>query len=123
MAWLYKIKEHTLLNAAGDVVSTDGWAGHGAGKNNPDMENVKNVGPLPEGWYTIGEPVESAHTGPYTLPLTPDLTNKEFGRGDFKCHGAAFEHPEMSSDGCMIQERNIRENIHNSGDNRLQVVA
>ena len=33
-----------------------GYSGHGEGKNNPAMQKVPNVGPIPVGKYTIGQP-------------------------------------------------------------------
>jgi len=121
--WRYQISTHTLTGPSGTTVSTDGWAGHGEGLNNVAMQDVKNVGPLPVGWYTFEEPHDSPHTGPYTMNLTPDAGNEMHDRGDFRCHGAAFEHPELSSDGCMIQPKPVRVNIWTSGNRRLEVIA
>jgi len=88
-----------------------GWAGHSAGRNNPAMQDVKDVGPLPIGFYTIEDPVSGTHLGPLAFPLTPDPSNQMFGRGGFYIHGAEQLHPEMSSDGCIIQGRAVREYI------------
>lgn len=87
----------------GPVLVGQGWAGHLTGNDNPSMEDIKNVGPLPEGSYTIGDPLDGTSLGPLAFPLTPAITNKEYGRSDFFIHGAALTHPEMSSDGCIIQ--------------------
>lgn len=99
-----------------------GWAGQREGKNNPTMEAVSKTGPLPVGAYTIGEPHDSPHTGPYTMDLTPDPSNHMFGRSDFRIHGAAKENPELSSEGCIILPRTVREHIWTSGDMLLSVV-
>jgi hypothetical protein len=38
----------------GTVTNIDtGYAGRGDGYNNPDMQNIHDVGPIPEGTYTI----------------------------------------------------------------------
>ena len=37
-----------------------GWAGNHSGKCNPKMQDVPNVGPLPQGVYKIG-PWEADH--------------------------------------------------------------
>ena len=100
-----------------------GWAGHSEGKNNPAMQNVPDVGPLPVGTYSIGEPHDSPHTGPYTMDLTPDPDNTMFGRSEFRIHGAAFVNPDMSSDGCIIMPRVVREKIWSSNDRSLEVSA
>ena len=99
-----------------------GYAGSPQGKNNPDKQEVSQVGPLPRGTYTISAPQNSPHTGPYTLDLTPDPGNQMFGRADFRIHGDSIEHPGTASEGCVITARSIREHIWTSGDHELQVV-
>ena len=54
-----------------------GWAGHLQGKNNPDMENIKGVGPLPKGKYTVGDPEDGTHLGPLAFPLTPGSRKRD----------------------------------------------
>lgn len=126
MFWKYRQStgELFLVNDGGSVIKYGtGWAGHSEGKNNPAMQNVKGIGPLPQGWYTIEKPYDNPHTGPYTMDLTPDASNQMFGRDLFRLHGAAYVNPEMSSDGCIIQIRDVRQKIWNSGVHRLQVVS
>lgn len=95
----------------GDKVIGIGWAGHLQGRNNPDMQNVKGVGPLPKGKYIINDPEDGTHLGPIAFPLTPDPANEMFGRSGFFIHGADIQHPALSSDGCIIQGRVAREYI------------
>jgi hypothetical protein len=57
--WTYKQSNGELLgqhdlNGSGHYVNF-GWAGQREGKNNPAMQNVHNIGPLPVGTYTISE--------------------------------------------------------------------
>jgi type VI secretion system (T6SS) effector TldE1-like protein len=99
-----------------------GYSGIGEGKNNPAMQNVKNVGPLPCGFYTIEPPVDSPEHGPYALPLVPDPNNTMFGRDDFMIHGDSIEHPGSASEGCIILERYARQVIWTSNDKILQVI-
>lgn len=117
----FKQSTGELFAANGSLLGT-GWAGQGDGKNNPDMQEVHNIGPLPRGLYTIIAPYDNPHTGPYTMNLEPDASNDMFGRSDFRMHGAAFKNPEMSSEGCIIQVRGVRQAVWDSGDHRLQVV-
>ena len=98
-----------------------GWSGHGEGLNNPSMQNVPFIGPLPKGYYTIGAPVDNSPLGPCALPLIPDSGNQMFNRSEFYIHGAAFVHPENSSDGCIILPRAVRERLAGSSDKRLVV--
>lgn len=88
-----------------------GWAGHLDGRNNPDMQDVKGIGPLPKGTYVIGDPLNDTHLGPLAFPLTPDPANTMFGRSAFFIHGASAVHPALSSDGCIIQPHDTRELI------------
>lgn len=95
----------------GSVLVGQGWAGHEAGKNNHDMQQVHGVGPLPIGKYVIADPVEGTHLGPEAFPLVPDPSNEMFGRSAFYIHGASAMHPQMSSDGCIILARPSRDYI------------
>ncbi len=99
-----------------------GYAGAPAGKNNPDMQNVADTGPLPRGTYTIEAPQDSPHTGPYTLDLTPDPNNDMFGRSQFRIHGDSIENPGTASEGCIVTVRPVRVEIWTSGDHTLEVV-
>jgi hypothetical protein len=56
------------------------------------------------------------------MDLDPDPANEMFGRSAFRIHGAALENPELSSDGCIIQQRSVREAVWNSGDHQLEVI-
>lgn len=114
--------------STGRIVSDSGWlfgqgyAGNGEGKNNPKFEQVKNVGPLPRGIYKIGMPYDSEHTGPFTLPLTPDENNKMYGRSGFCMHGDSVSEPGTASNGCIILPRKVREEISMSTDKKLVVI-
>lgn len=98
-----------------------GNCGHNPeGKNNPEMQNVPSIGPLPEGWYDLGEPVEHSHLGAYAIPLIPDPSNEMYGRGSFYLHGDTTPSGN-ASEGCIIMPRLVRQAIKASGE-RLQVV-
>jgi hypothetical protein len=128
---IYSQSTGKLFNDDGSYVDT-GHSGHGVGLNNPAMQNVKNIGPLPQGWYTIGAPITDKITGPYSLPLTPDPANEMYNRGSFLMHGGLSEpftepdgeviNPGQESDGCPIFSRVTREKVWNGPDHRLQVV-
>jgi hypothetical protein len=105
----YEIKTGKLFTDDGLVGV--GWAGHSEGKNNPDMQNVRETGPLPVGIYTVGDPINSPRLGPLAFPLTPDPSNKMYGRSGFYLHAPSISHPAMSSDGCIIMVRAVREHL------------
>jgi hypothetical protein len=106
------------------VILAIGYSGNGEGLNNPDMQNVRNVGPCPVGLYTFGVPVDTDDHGPYFLALLPDPSNQMFGRSGMGMHGDEKEHPgeHLASDGCLIFNRATRVTVYNSRD-MLQVVA
>jgi hypothetical protein len=88
------------------------------------MQNVANAGPIPQGNYAIGAPIdlEGGPCGPYVLPLTPAPANQMFGRFGFLIHGDSIAQPGTASRGCVILSRAIREAIAASGDRELTVV-
>ncbi|WP_350027887.1 RHS repeat-associated core domain-containing protein [Methylovulum psychrotolerans] len=110
---------HVDENGNSSSVGT-GYAGNGAGRNNPAMQNVPDVGPIPQGTYDIGSGHSSRNTGPNTMNLTPRQGTNTFGRDLFRIHGDNSSH--NASHGCIVLGPNIRNQINNSGDHTLQVV-
>jgi hypothetical protein len=121
MVWTYK-QTGGELDLDGAEVGA-GYSGHGDGLNNPEMQNVRNVGPIPQGTWTIGSPVDPPdHLGPLAMPLT-HVSGDEFGRDDFFIHGDNAAGNHSASDGCIIMSHTIRQQIADSDDHDLQVVA
>ena len=85
------------------------------------MENVKNVGPIPRGSWSIGQPRDSGRRGPHVLDLSPQA-HSAHGRTEFLIHGDSIGNPGFASEGCIIFNRKTRERISNSGDYVLRVV-
>ena len=96
---------------------------HIPGRNNPEAQTLRCIGPLPVGWYTMGEPFHHPELGPLTFILTPDPTNEMFGRDSFRMHGASATDPLNSSEGCIVQAHDVRQAVADSGVRRLQVTA
>ncbi len=112
--------------------ATLAWTGYAGGNkganpeavNNPEMENIPRVGPLPRGFYTINEPYAHPVLGPCTMNLTADPTNEMFGRDKFRIHGDNSKANRSASEGCIVKSpRADRQMIWDSGDHRLHVVA
>ncbi len=121
-AWTYA-QTTGELQQDGKHVAT-GYSGAGHGKNNPDMQEVHNLGPIPQGdWTIVGPPVNTADHGPYVLTLKPAADTPTFGRSGFLMHGDSKESPGSASHGCVILPRSIREQVWKSGDHDLEVVA
>jgi hypothetical protein len=117
--WTYSQGTGKLFDPAGVHVAT-GYSGKGKGKNNCEMQHVKNVGPIPRGLYTIGQAYNSQKVGPFALPLTPDPSNEMFGRSAFLVHGD--NKTGTASEGCIILGRMTRDMLNYSVDRVLKVV-
>lgn len=115
-----------MTNADGLLVGV-GYAGHAEGVNNPALQAVRNVGPLPCGGYTISEMLDKHIIGNLVLVwcvrLTPDADNEMFGRDGFLIHGDNDEGNKSASEGCIVLSFNQRMKVLNSNDKRLAVVA
>lgn len=102
------------------------YAGHGAGVNNPALDLIPSVGPLPAGTYTIGQQQNNITGAGLSLPgsmrLTPEAGNWMHGRSGFLIHGDNSAGNRSASEGCIIQPRSIRDLIGGSQDRALRVV-
>ena len=123
----FEITTGKWYDPSGGYVST-GYSGGNCGNNpegvdNPADEGIRNVGPLPEGLYTFGTPVDHSQLGVFAIPLIPDPSNDMKGRGGFYCHGDLAGKYEAASEGCIIQPRTTRNAAWASSDHQLRVVA
>jgi Protein of unknown function (DUF2778) len=102
------------------------YSGHGVGVNSPDYERVKDVGPIPAGWYTIGPAFDDiGGKGPLVMRLTPDADTHMYGRGGFLIHGDNAAANRTASEGCIIAAHEIRLEVAGAvaeGMNRLLIV-
>lgn len=110
--WTYSQSTGELLND-GKFEGT-GYSGTGDGRNNPDMQNVQNVGPIPQGGYVIGESYDDPHLGPCVMHLDAKDGTETFGRSLFRIHGDDARHD--ASHGCVILGPAIRHLIAASPD-------
>jgi hypothetical protein len=94
------------------VFSFNAYSGHGDGKNNPSMQHIHKVGPIPCGIFYQEHlfPTTDAH-GPFVIQLKPDPANEMFGRSGFLMHGDSVQHPGEASEGCIIASRVNREKV------------
>jgi hypothetical protein len=104
-----------------------GYAGAGAGKNNPELEGVRDVGPIPRGIYSFGEPQDTEEHGKFAMRLHPDDATRqriiELDRGPdtFWLHGDSIEHPGLASKGCPVASRPTRVRVWESKE-RVEVI-
>jgi RHS repeat-associated protein len=99
------------------VVDVFGYAGYGHGKNDPDMQGVEWVGPLPRGVYTIGQTLDRNKTGPMTIMLmfereTTDPFPSNRSKDQMRIHGdKKGKPPGNASEGCIVANRDARKRI------------
>ena len=119
MPWEYS--QHSgELRHNGIVVYDHGYSGSGYAKNQPDMEQIQEMGPIPRGTWHIGHPYDSAQVGRYAIPLSPYGHNAH-RRTDFRIHGESNSNAGNASKGCIIVPYEIRQRIIASGDFLLNV--
>jgi len=120
MTWFYSQKSGLLKHGPNHYESC-GYSGAGVCKNGPEFQDLHNLGPIPRGKYTIGEPYDTEKHGPFVLPLTPHPENEMFGRFGFLIHGDSVHSPGTASEGCIILPRVARNRIAESDDHDLEV--
>lgn len=126
MPWLYKqlTGELVRMSFAMEVSPRySGYSGHGEGKNNPALQSVAFVGPIPVGTYLISTAFEDPEKGPVVMRLTPMPDTETFGRDAFLMHGDSITDPGNASEGCICQDRDAREAVSDSSDYILNVVS
>ena len=106
----------------GVVVTTLAFAGNNyrpdhnpagiMGRNNPAMQDVPFIGPLPQGLYRVGEWGMHHPVGDNSAPLT-QIGGESFGRSAFFIHGPGGADPSNSSEGCIVIPH----------DDRLRLIA
>ncbi|WP_429322786.1 tlde1 domain-containing protein [Paraburkholderia sp. GAS448] len=117
--WIYSQGSGQLKRNG--VVVAIGYSGGGEGKNNPRIEQQRDVGPIPHGVYHIGRPRNSSRHGPHSMTLTPVPGTQTWGRSGFLIHADSIEHPGEASEGCIIFPLRIRQLISSSRETTLVV--
>lgn len=98
-----------------------GYSGFGPGLDNPDMEEVPNVGPIPRGLYDIVRwDDHHGDKGPQVAVLKPHGHNAH-GRSAFLIHGDSPEMNHTASHGCIVASKTIRNALRASGETQLKV--
>ena len=102
----------------------------GGGKNNPTMQSVRGVGPLPCGTWDIVQVVRNTHLGPIALELEPTSGTNTFGRSSFYVHCDSISHPGDASHGCIVVPpqggktgQQIIQGIWDSGARKIAVAS
>lgn len=119
MTWSYSQKTGELLRDG--AFEGTGYSGTRGGRNNPDAQNIPNVGPIPRGMYRIGQAYDHPELGPCVMNLDQQPGTMTFGRDLFRIHGDNARHD--ASHGCIILGPAIRRLIAASEDRELVVMA
>ena len=112
------------------VLAFFGFSGHGEGVNNPAMQGVENVGPIPLGVYDVGSQQNNVTNDgrrfPASMRLTPREGTDTLGRAGFIIHGDNRAMNQTASQGCpilpRILPRNVRDQMAESGDTTFMVI-
>ncbi len=121
-SWTYQQKTGALIDPEGNTVG-HGYAGHGAGLNNPLAQAEADVGPIPAGQWQIDKWFDAYEDkGPVVAQLSP-YGFEPFGRSGFLIHGDNQAMNFTASLGCIILARPLREQIRASGVTTLTVTA
>jgi hypothetical protein len=121
MPWSYSQSSGTFSHDG--VFVCIGYSGKGEGLDNPNLQNVRDEGPIPEGTYTIGPACTHPGKGPVVMALEPGRSNQMFGRSGFLIHGDNDEMNHTASEGCIILSRAICNQISKSEDRVLIVTG
>jgi Protein of unknown function (DUF2778) len=125
--WTYQ-QSTGRLSRDGKFVSA-GYSGKGRGVNNPALQGVAGIGPIPVGIWRITEMYNSKNVGPYTLRLEAvdakrgDDRHEATGRGAFRMHGDNVRGDRSASEGCIIMPKAVRVAVWTSKDRDLRVVV
>ena len=97
-----------------------GYSGRSYGRNNPDAEAAKNIGPLPRGRYWVSLPFHHAGKGPVVFRLR-HVEGVNHSRSGFLIHG---DNPAGdASKGCIILTRADRDAVSRNGVRELVVTV
>ena len=118
--WIYR-QMTGELHYGGDVVAT-GYSGFGQAKNDPASQRLEGLGPIPQGVWRMGPLSTNEVHGPLAITLIPSMGTDTFGRSGFLVHGDSREAPGEAIHGCIIINREVREEMIDSPDKQLLVV-
>lgn len=142
MSWIFEVTTGKQISPTGEVLGI-GYAGgdcglHPEAVNNPVMESLEDIGPLPCGNYTADRVVlVHPHLGNYAVHLSPDPETRAkiiaYGRNpdSFYWHGDNFTKvgQRAASDGCIVGALDVRTDFWSGifaggvPDRELQVIA
>lgn len=124
MSFVYRQIQHDFTHA-GTIppAAPKTYSGHDAGLNNPAMEAVHDVGPIPAGnWRIVQWHDTYEDKGPVVAQLEP-VGHDAHGRSGFLIHGDNALGNFSASHGCIIAPRIVRDVLKSTGDTELEVIS
>lgn len=119
MKWTYSQSSGKLMLKS--IAQGQGYSGFGPGRNNPAMEAIADVGPIPRGMWKIIKPAyDDPKLGPIVMHLEP-VGHDAHGRTLFRIHGD--NQTSNASHGCIILAHGVRQMIAASDICELEVVS
>ena len=118
--WIYSQTSGKLWNDAGECIGV-GYSGFEEGKNNPRLQDVVNLGPIPRGLYHITQLYHSKKVGRNSLKLAP-VGHDALKRTNLVMHGDSVTRPGYASKGCVVQKLTPRLTVWRSSDHLLKVI-
>ncbi|WP_457625852.1 tlde1 domain-containing protein [Persephonella sp.] len=94
-------------NTGKEYYREKGYSGYGQGKNNPDMQHIPNVGPIPRGLWRLGNRwYNHPRLGKNVINLVPlpgnTCYNTQRECDTFRIHGDSLRNPGNASHGCIV---------------------
>ena len=96
-----------VVNGGYAAPVAQGYSGRGVGRDNPERQHERNVGPLPQGTYHMQQLVNRRFVSP-AIKVT-QIEGETFGRSGFWIHGDNTTRD--TSEGCIVVDRATRECI------------
>lgn len=122
MSFTYRQVDPAIFSDGEELTGSPIYSGHGEGLNNPAMEAVHNVGPIPAGrWHIQSWQDNYENKGSVVAILLP-VGHDAHGRSGFLIHGPHADDHFDSSDGCIIAPHSVRQQMRDNGSSDLLVV-
>lgn len=127
MAWLWDQSEGKLYSDTKKNLVSSGYSGAGRGKNNPSLQNLQGIGPIPRGKWKMIRVYNSNSVGPFTIELMAldeklNDIHEASRRSAFRIHGDSIKNAGNASRGCIILPRAVRERMWKSKDKIIEVI-
>lgn len=123
MPWRYEQSTGRLYRPDG-VLFSSGYSGRDWAANQPVLQHIQNLGPIPQGRYRMTNFFPTTEgRGPKVIKLMPEPGTTTFNRSGFLIHGDNAANDRSGSTGCIIVNGGgNRKAIWDHGDRIIEVV-